>query len=126
LRIAELIGGTTLPDRILLVFLLAITGAAVVLVPFILPHGGHIRIEVKNKLVYTNLPLNEDKTIRIDGLTVEIRGGKVRVAESDCPGKICVKQGWIDSGAIICLPNRVVITVEGTSTAPGKGVDATT
>ncbi|MBF0555876.1 MAG: NusG domain II-containing protein [Nitrospirae bacterium] len=124
MRITELIDRTTLFDRILLVFLLFVTGASIVLIPLYLPHGGQIRIEVNNKLLY-KLPINEDKTIPIGGLTVEIKAGKVRVADSDCPGKICVKQGWIDSGAIICLPNRVVITVEGTAAAP-KGVDATT
>ncbi|MBF0318569.1 MAG: NusG domain II-containing protein [Nitrospirae bacterium] len=125
MKIAELIGQTTLPDRALLVLLLAVTGVSMALVPLMLPHGGQIRIEVKNKLLY-KLPLTEDKAITIDGLTVEIKGGKVRVAESGCPGRICVKQGWIDSGAIICLPKRVVITVEGTSSKPNKGVDATT
>lgn len=124
MRIAEIIGSTTLFDRLLLVLLLVVTGASIVLVPLYLPHGGQIRIEVRNKLLY-KLPISEDKTIPIGGLTVEIKDGKVRVADSDCPGKICVKQGWIDSGAIICLPNRVVITVEGTPAAP-KGVDATT
>ncbi|MBF0459508.1 MAG: NusG domain II-containing protein [Nitrospirae bacterium] len=124
MRIAELIGCTTLCDRLLLVLLLVITGASIVFVPLYLPHGGQVRIEVRNKLLY-KLPISEDKTIPVVGLTVEIKGGKVRVVDADCPGKICVKQGWIDSGAIICLPNRVVITVEGTP-APPKGVDATT
>lgn len=128
MRIAELIGKTTISDRILLILLLAVTGVSMALVPLIIPHGGQIRIEVRNKLLY-KLPLNEDKAIIIDGLTVQIKGGKVRVAESDCPGKICVKQGWIDSGAIICLPRRVLITVEGNpekTHPPKKGVDATT
>ncbi|MBF0567580.1 MAG: NusG domain II-containing protein [Nitrospirae bacterium] len=124
MRIAELINRTTLFDRILLVFMVFVTGAAIVLVPLCLPRGGQVRIEVDNKLLY-KLPINEDKTIPIGGLVVEIRAGKVRVADSDCPGQICVKQGWIDSGAIICLPKRVVITVEGTAAVP-KGIDATT
>lgn len=105
-------------------FLFCVTGASIVLVPVYLPHGGQVRIEVDNKLLY-KLSLSEDKIIPIGGLTVQIKGGKVRVADSDCPGKVCVKQGWIDSGAIICLPNRVAITVEGAAPA-AKGVDATT
>ncbi|KWT82066.1 NusG domain II-containing protein [Candidatus Magnetominusculus xianensis] len=125
MTIAEIIRVTTLFDRILLVVLLVITGASIVLVPLYLPRGGQIMIEANNKLLY-KLQLSDDKTIEINGLTVEIKAGKVRVADSDCPGKVCVKQGWIDSGAIICLPNRVVITVDGTPTAPKGGVDATT
>ncbi|MBF0517474.1 MAG: NusG domain II-containing protein [Nitrospirae bacterium] len=124
MSIAEIIRGTTLFDRILLAVLFCVTGASIILVPLYLPRGGQLRIEVDNKLLY-RLPIGQDKTIEIGHMTVEIKNGKVRVADSDCPGKICLRQGWIDRGSIVCLPNRVVITVEETPAAQG-GVDATT
>lgn len=42
---------------------------------------------------------------------VEVRDGKIRVKEADCPDKTCVKSGWLNSSAmpIVCLPNRLVI-----------------
>jgi len=38
---------------------------------------------------------------------------KVRVKESSCPNKICVKTGWIKrSGEIIvCAPNEVTVRI---------------
>ncbi|MBO4298464.1 MAG: NusG domain II-containing protein [Clostridia bacterium] len=45
--------------------------------------------------------------------TVAVRPGGIRVAEADCPDHVCVKQGWLEGGAvpIVCLPHRLVITL---------------
>ncbi len=58
-------------------------------------------------------------------MVIEVKDGKVRVTESDCPYKICVKQGWIDRGSIVCLPNNTVTTVKG-PLKNGEDVDAIT
>ncbi|MEK7308210.1 MAG: NusG domain II-containing protein [Nitrospirota bacterium] len=31
--------------------------------------------------------------------------------EAPCPANLCVHQGWIERGSIICLPNKVFVTV---------------
>ena len=45
--------------------------------------------------------------------------GRVCISDANCPDKLCVRQGWISSGAapVVCLPNRVVIRLES-SAAP--------
>lgn len=53
---------------------------------------------------------------------VSVEPGRICVSSADCPDKICVNQGWIDSGAapIVCLPNELVIRLtdpEGTENA---------
>jgi hypothetical protein len=48
----------------------------------------------------------------------------VRVKEAHCPNLICVKEGWISRGAIVCLPNRIVVLVGGGKAR--KDVDAVT
>ena len=51
--------------------------------------------------------------------TLEIlETGKVRVVESTCPDKVCVRTGWISrpGQAIVCLPNRIVVRIEGSAT----------
>jgi len=68
---------------------------------------------------FIRLPLSENKTIEIPGplgkSVVEIKNRRVRILSSPCPDKLCVKQGYIrESGqVIVCLPNRVVIKIEG-------------
>lgn len=71
------------------------------------------------------LDLKEDGTYVVKGpvgdTVVVIKDGRVRVKDSDCPRKFCVRQGWVTTGAIVCVPNRVVVSVG--ETLP-KGVDA--
>lgn len=48
---------------------------------------------------------------------VEVEGNRIRIADSPCPDRICVQQGWIDSPgqSVICVPGRVIIYIEGES-----------
>jgi hypothetical protein len=57
-------------------------------------------------------------------LTCIIKDQKVEVVESTCPDKLCMKQGWISKQgeSIICLPNRISITIVGGN----KAIDSTT
>lgn len=49
--------------------------------------------------------------------TVRVEEGKIAVIHANCPDKICVNRGFIDSSLfpIVCLPNKlsVVITDSG-------------
>lgn len=52
-----------------------------------------------------------------------IRSGQAWIESADCPDGLCVKQGRIDreGQSVICLPHKLVITIEGGEAA---GVDA--
>ncbi len=60
-------------------------------------------------------PLDVDGEYILNGGTneLEIKNGKARMTEADCPDSICMKQGWVwrTGECITCLPNRVVVTV---------------
>ncbi|MDO5717014.1 MAG: NusG domain II-containing protein [Tissierellia bacterium] len=51
---------------------------------------------------------------------IEIGEDYVRVLDASCPNKLDVKQGKIHSPgqSIICIPNRMVVTIEGQSDGP--------
>jgi hypothetical protein len=54
--------------------------------------------------------------------TFEIKHGRVRIIDSPCPNKTCISQGW--HNPLVCLPNKVMITVEGENsvkTGQGRG-----
>ena len=57
-------------------------------------------------------------------VVIELQPGRVRVAESGCPSQDCVHTGWADSPGeqIICLPNRLVISLSGTDHPDFDGV----
>jgi hypothetical protein len=48
--------------------------------------------------------------------TVLVEPGRICISEADCPDKVCVHQGYIENGVvpIVCLPNQLVIRIEGT------------
>ena len=78
--------------------------------------GSNIKITVDGK-EYGTYSLLEEQTITIDEgenlNIIEIKGGKAYMKEASCPDQLCVDQNEIsfDKESIICLPNKVVITV---------------
>ena len=80
-------------------------------------------VEINGKL-HSEIPFNEDSedliTVNLPGghAIVEIVAGRVRVLPMEkhlCPLGICSAVGWIEQSgdAIVCLPNRLVMTVVG-------------
>ncbi|MDK2785823.1 MAG: hypothetical protein PWQ80_502 [Thermotoga sp.] len=78
-------------------------------------NGGKVVVEGKDFRKVLEKPGLYD--ITEDGrflMRVEFNGKKVRVVESTCPLKICVKTGWVGpGGTIVCVPNEVIIYFEG-------------
>ena len=78
--------------------------------------GSMVTITLDGK-VYGTYSLLEEQTIEIkegDKLNViEIKGGKATMKTASCPDQLCVDQNDIgfDKESIICLPNKVVISV---------------
>ena len=91
------------------------------------PKKNNVQIKSGGKVLYTlDLSQEADRTFEIKtdsgGNTVEIKDGKIRVKDADCPDKTCVRMGWLDSAAmpIVCLPHDLVIAF----TDADGGVDA--
>lgn len=63
---------------------------------------------------YGTYSLAEDQQIEINGTNIcEISDGEVRMVQADCPDQLCMHQKAISGsgGTIVCLPNRVVLSV---------------
>lgn len=125
----ETINGTTCADRLLLTVLLLVSLLGIVFVREVLPHPAEVSIDVEGKKSY-RYPLGIDRRVRVESskghLTVEIKGERVRVINASCPNRNCELQGWTGRGAIICLPNRISISVGGTGNTDGGKLDAVT
>jgi len=97
-------------DRILIVFLLLI-----IIAGFYLQLSGkqaqYIQVTIDDS-IFGKYQLTKDKVIEINqGTTLEIKGGRFRLRESSCPHQICVKQGWSKGQPIICVPQKLIISV---------------
>jgi hypothetical protein len=128
LNLRNLFDITTAADRFLFLILFMLSISGIFFVRELLPESRSVLIDVNGKTAYV-FPLQENRTIAVEGpqgrTIVEIKGNRVRIIDSPCPHKLCVKQGWIQKGSLVCLPNSVVITIQGPE-SDDRGIDAVT
>lgn len=110
-------------DKILIIFILI---SSVLIFVALSAYGiskenNYAIIEVNGEL-YQKISLGKDGPnlkIKVAGplgeTEVEVAENKVRINESPCPDKDCIYQGWIEKPGqvLVCLPNRVVVKIEG-------------
>lgn len=81
------------------------------------PESEKKQVEVTvDKKFYGTYRLDEDQTIDISGMNVlVIENGHVKMKEASCPDLLCVHHKAIakDGESIICLPNKIVVTIRG-------------
>lgn len=101
-------------DGLLIAFLFFLSLSGMLYMDRLFPEGDSVKIEVSGR-IYGVYPLSANRILDVEGplgkTVIEIRDRKVRVVSSACPNKLCVHQGFIRRGSIICLPNRVIITI---------------
>jgi len=111
--------GTSAFEKALISVILLISIASI----FWVSRGGHQKsLESKMALIYLGnqlfqeIELEEDRliTLPLKKMQIETKGGKIRVAMSDCPKQICVNMGWIKTPGqiIVCAPNQVVVEIK--------------
>ena len=112
-------------DVIFIAALLAVVAVAGACLSFFRGEGNSVTVSIDGTVVAT-YPLNVDRTEEI--LTeggghnrLVIRDGKAYVESASCPDGICAAHKPIhrEGESIVCLPNKVVITVQTTHTDDG-------
>jgi hypothetical protein len=82
--------------------------------------GATVNIFREGRLI-ARYPLSKNRDVTIDGavgkLVLRIANGSARVVEASCKEKICISVGAIrrPSQEIVCVPNRVMITVSSST-----------
>ena len=93
-----------------IIIIAAVAACAIALTAVLLfmPKGGYAVIEYDGNTVVYDLSSDGEYVFESRGYTliVEIKDGKVRVKEADCPDRICVGTGAISKSgsAIVCVP----------------------
>jgi hypothetical protein len=104
-------------DIILLFIILIIISFA--FSKYVFSGTGVYRVKITGRELQTYYSIDEDRIIHVQGplgvTTVLIEKGEVRVEDSPCREKICIKMGKIQRTGeqLICVPNRVVVELEG-------------
>ena len=113
-------------DVLLIAGLLILCGALALYLYAARQAGGCVSVRMDGELLM-ELPLDQDIEMELGSgehtNTLVIERGKARVIGASCPDQICVRQGAIryEGESIVCLPNKLIITVEG---GRSNGVDA--
>jgi len=104
---------TTKADKFLFLLLLIVS----LLLLYYMNFKSNKKVDIfVNNLLSGSYNLNEDQLIYITADRVaEIKDGYIRMITCDCPGQICVKQGWTKSSPIVCVPNKILISVRNDS-----------
>ena len=103
---------------------LLVAAAAVVLLFLFRPEGGNfltatVVLEGETIARYDLSALAGPEDLEVEGaaypITIQAEPGRIRILESGCPGQDCVHTGWASQAGqqIICLPNRLVISLSG-------------
>ena len=106
-------------DIILVVGLLVATLALTLVLFTTRSSGDMVEVSVDGQVVAT-FPLSEDLEYTITGVGggenyLVIKDGEAFLTDATCPDKLCVHMGHISQvgQSIICLPNKVVVTIVG-------------
>ncbi len=106
-------------DTVLAATVLGAAALSAVLLWRLPPAGRTVTVQQNGQTVAV-LPLATDTDYIVTGAdgatnTVRIRGGRVSVCAASCPDGLCVRHRAVSRAgeSIICLPNRVVVTVDG-------------
>lgn len=90
--------------------------------------GSAVRLKITAPSFEKYFSLDKQEVIGVPGplgtTTVVIRDGAAWIEDSPCREKICIKMGKVKRPGeqAVCLPNRVIIEVEGSR----KSIDAVT
>ena len=83
------------------------------------PKGPSIEV-IHGNTVVERLDPKVDGRYTIQGsygeLVVEVKDGKFRITDEECPNHVCSAMGWVESDGyltILCLPNEVMVGMEG-------------
>ncbi|MDO4976638.1 MAG: NusG domain II-containing protein [Eubacteriales bacterium] len=105
-------------NDILLIFTLLLIAAISLFIMKVQQKEGAIIVVTIDGQEYGRYSLAEEQEISIQGddfvSSLSISHGKADMTEADCPDQICVKHKPVchDGETIVCLPHKVVVTVE--------------
>ena len=109
-------------DLLLILAIVLLAGAAWLYISLTRERGGEAVVTIDGEEL-ARLPLGEDGQWVFESEggenTLVIESGEAYISRASCPDHICVRQGRVslDGETIVCLPNRLIVTIEGGESA---------
>lgn len=105
-------------DWLLIFFLCACIIISLLCFYLVSPRGRTLVVVFENREVH-RMSLDQDGEFDVSGplghTVIRVEDGRARIVEAPCPHKTCMRMGSIrhSGDLIICLPNRVLLRIEG-------------
>jgi hypothetical protein len=106
-------------DKITFFLLLLLIVFSFFLTKVLISQRGEVALIMWKGKEIKSVSLNDEGEFKIRGslgeMTLEVKEGRIKVIESRCPLKVCIKEGWISNKGeeIICIPNEVRVKIKG-------------
>ena len=78
-----------------------------------------VSVKDANENTILKFNINEDNYYTLQGnygvFNIEVKDGRCRAIDVECPNQICVHTGWISVDnpvPIICLPNGLIVSID--------------
>lgn len=108
---------------IIVIALLLLVAVSLLLIVTLTKKSGNVVVVEIDGVISEEFPLSVDGVFTLNGgtNTLVIENGEAYISYSDCPDHTCEKTGRIRyvGQTIVCLPNRLSVTVQGEQTENG-------
>lgn len=115
--IKKLLGNKKLLADVILIASLLVLSLSVFLITLLSREEGAVAVVSVDGAVVAEYPLSRDGEYSLNGGTniLIIKDGAAFMKDADCPDKICIHQKKKSKTGerIVCLPNRVMVEIEG-------------
>jgi hypothetical protein len=106
---------------ILAAVILIVAAAVYILNIYVLQKDGAVAVVTVDEAEIGCYALSEDQTVELnDGSNIlVIQDGYADIVDANCPDRLCVSQKKISKSgeSIICLPNKLVVSISGGETS---------
>lgn len=116
-------------EIILMIIVLAMAISAMAVIHFAHSEGGAYVVVTMDNQKIGRYPLEEDGVYELTGYEeghneLHVKDGRAFISAATCPDKLCVKQKEISHAGemIVCLPNHIIVKIEGTEDSGLDGV----
>ena len=105
-------------EKIIILLILIVFGSLFFIIRINREENVNVVVKDSNDNVLLTFNIYEDNYYELKGkyglFHIEVKDGKCRAIDVDCPNQICVNTGWISADnplPIVCLPNGIVVQI---------------
>lgn len=105
-------------EKIIIISLIVISIVIYTVIKLSNQNSVMVRVLDSNKNVLLSFDIEEDNYYELNGkygiFHIEVKDGKCRAIDVECPNQICVHTGWISADnplPIVCIPNGIMVEI---------------